>query len=120
MLHTSLKILSVLLLTAFGTPSYLHLCFLVIVNTLSDELCNVFLCQCMLPGNLAHSNAVYFLLLSGEALHFNALKLIWSEKVSREGYQTRCQTRMGLLQQAGLGELREKKAHIGTDIVKLS
>ena len=68
----------------------------------------------------AHSNAAYSLLLPGKVLHFNALNSSGQRKFQEGGNKQGAKQGWELLQQAGLGELREKKACRGTDMVKLS
>ena len=70
--------------------------------------------------SLAHSNAAYSLLLPGKVQHFNALNSSGQRKFRERGNKQGAKQGWELLQQAGLGELREKKARRGTDMVKLS
>ena len=71
----------------------------------------------MLPGNLAHSIAVYSLLLPGEALHFNALNSSGQRKFRESGNKQGAKQGWDYCNKLAWENLREKKAHIGTDIV---
>ena len=96
-------------------------CFFVSVCYLVMRQCNPSGGHARAPESLAHSNAAYIsLLLLGKVLHFNALNSSGQRKFRERGNKQGAKQGWELLQQAGLGELREKKACRGTDMVKLS
>lgn len=71
--------------------------------------------------SLAQNNAAYSFLLPGKVLHFNALNSSGQKSFER-GVTNKDPNKDGNYcnKVHGLGELREKKARRGTDMVKLS
>lgn len=68
-------------------------------------------------GGLAHRNAAFSLLLPGKVLYFKALNSSSQRKFRDKGNKPGARQAWELLQENGLGKLKETKPNRGTDFV---